>query len=204
MKRANPYEAALEAWLLGRRVPYVAVDETRRSLLGGQSLKSLDFLLTSSQGVTWLVDVKGRRFSGGRAGRYWKNWTTLEDVRGLAQWECLLGAAGRGLFVFAYEVRGDRAPVAWDELFLYRDRLYAFLATPVAEYAQAARLLSPRWGTVCMPAAQFRRLARPLAEVLAGSSAATPSTPLPTCGPSWAGFEDDLDVASGAAERLPM
>lgn len=202
MKRANPYEAALEAWLLARRVPYVAVDESRRSMLGGQSLKSLDFLLTSAQGLTWLIDVKGRKFSGGQSGQYWKNWTTLEDVRGLAQWECLLGATGRGLFVFAYEVQGDRAPLAWDQLFLHRDRLYAFLATPVALYSRFARLVSPKWGTVCVPTAMFRQLARPLAEVLTSPVSPTRTDASPDCGPSWSHFEDDLNCTTGVTGSL--
>ena len=42
--RDNHYEAAFEEYLRSRGVPYVAVDEAKRSVLSnGASIKSLDF-----------------------------------------------------------------------------------------------------------------------------------------------------------------
>lgn len=42
--RDNHYESAFEAFIRSRGVPYVAVDEAKRSLLSdGASIKSLDF-----------------------------------------------------------------------------------------------------------------------------------------------------------------
>lgn len=64
--RDNHYEAAFEEFLRSHGVPYVAVDEARRSLLSdGRSIKSLDFIVAAPGGATWLVDVKGRRFPSG-------------------------------------------------------------------------------------------------------------------------------------------
>ena len=40
------YEAAFEAFLRSRRLPYIAVDEARRSLVADGSLKSLDFIVS--------------------------------------------------------------------------------------------------------------------------------------------------------------
>src|SRR3989304_3992630 len=101
--RDNHYEAAFEAYLRDRRLPYVAVDEGKRSLLaGGESIKSLDFIVSSPGAVTWLVDVKGRRFpSGDEQKQYWKNWSPREDLKSLGQWEQLFGEGFRGLFLFA-------------------------------------------------------------------------------------------------------
>ena len=66
--RNNHYEAAFEEFLRQRGVPYVAVDEARRSLLGGDaSLKSLDYIVSAPGELTWLVDVKGRKFPSGDA-----------------------------------------------------------------------------------------------------------------------------------------
>ncbi len=72
MKRNNHYEAAVEEFLRERRVAYVAVDESRRSLLGDESLKSLDFIIHGTCGVRWLVDVKVaafRRACGSNTGK---------------------------------------------------------------------------------------------------------------------------------------
>jgi len=73
--RDNHYEAAFEEYLRNRGVPYVAVDEAKRSVLSdGASIKSLDFIVSSPGPVSWLVDVKGRKFpSGDIQKQYWKS-----------------------------------------------------------------------------------------------------------------------------------
>src|SRR5713226_2722006 len=65
MDRSNHYEAAFEAYLQWHRLCYVAVDETRRSMLGEERIKSLDFIVYGERGARLLVDVKGRRFPSG-------------------------------------------------------------------------------------------------------------------------------------------
>lgn len=166
--RDNHYEAAFEEFLRRSGVPYVAVDEAKRSLMSdGASIKSLDFIVSAPRQTTWLVDVKGRRFpSGDVQKQYWKNWSTRDDLRSLAQWESLFGQNFRGLFVFAYDVLGDRAPLPAEELFEFRGSLYGFIAVPLLDYAGHARPISPKWDTWAMPATEFRRFARPLAELL--------------------------------------
>jgi hypothetical protein len=166
--RDNHYEAAFEEYLRGHGVPYVAVDEARRSLLSsGASIKSLDFIVSAPGQIAWLVDVKGRRFpSGDEQKQYWKNWSTADDLRSLAQWEKLFGPTFRGLFVFAYDVLGERAPLPTEELFGHRGKLYGFVAVPLSAYLGHARMISPRWDTLAMPTAEFRRHARPLDELL--------------------------------------
>ncbi len=166
--RDNHYEAAFEEFLRSRGVPYVAVDEAKRSLLSnGASIKSLDFIVSAPAQVTWLVDVKGRRFpSGDVQKQYWKNWSTRDDLRSLAQWEGLFGASFRGLFVFAYDVLGDRSPLRAEELFEHRGSLYGFVAVTLSDYAGHAHPISPRWDTWAMSAGDFRRFARPLTELL--------------------------------------
>ena len=74
--RDNHYEAAFEEYLRSRGVPYVAVDEAKRSVLSdGASIKSLDFIVSNPAAVSWLVDVKGRKFpSGDIQKQYWKNF----------------------------------------------------------------------------------------------------------------------------------
>lgn len=159
--RENHYERAFEEFLRLRRVAYVAVDESRRSLLGDASLKSLDFLVSTPGGGAWLVDVKGRKFPSGGQKQYWKNWSTRDDLESLSGWESVFGAGFRGLFVFAYHVVGDVAPMPAEKLFRYRDSWYGFIGVPLRDYAAHARRISPRWGTVALPTDTFRRLAEP-------------------------------------------
>jgi len=176
--RDNHYEAAFEQYLRSRGVPYVAVDEAKRSLLSdGASIKSLDFIVSAPAGTIWLVDVKGRRFpSGEEQKQYWKNWSTRDDLASLAQWEALFGEGFCGLFVFAYDVLGDRAPLPAEQLFEHRGNLYGFVAIRLSDYAGCAHLISPSWDTVAMPTAEFRRLARPLEKLLGVAGAEATAT----------------------------
>ena len=162
-KRENHYELAFEEYLRARKYPYVAVDEKRRSLIGGESLKSLDFIVSPVLGGSWLVDVKGRHFPAGKRGKqYWRNWSTRDDLRSLWRWERLFGERFAGLFVFAYQVVGDRAPLPAERLFEFRNSLYGFIGIRVTDYARSCRPLSSKWDTVTVPSVAFRELAAPV------------------------------------------
>jgi hypothetical protein len=170
-KRDNHYEAAFEAWLRWLRVPYVAVDESHRAASPsatrqGRTLKSLDFIVSClDRPANWLIDVKGRQFP--TAGhQFWRNWSTLDELESLAGWEELFGSRSAGLLVFAYNVVGNVSPLPADELFVHYDSLYGFVGIRLDHYASFAQRLSPRWGTVTVPVAQFRSLARPVRELL--------------------------------------
>ncbi len=160
--RDNHYEAAFEEFLRQRRVAYVAVDEAKRSVLAEGSLKSLDFIVSVPGAGSWLVDVKGRHFPSGEQKQYWKNWSTRDDLYSLAAWERLFGESFGGLFVFAYNVIGDRAPLPAEQLFSFRGGLYGFIGIRLKEYAEHARAISPSWDTVAVPALKFRELAAPI------------------------------------------
>jgi hypothetical protein len=144
--RDNLYEAAFEEFLRARRIPYVAVDEAKRTLLGDGSLKSLDFIVSPAEGISWLIDVKGRRFptASGEGCQYWKNWSTRDDLRSLAAWQRLFGSGFRG-------------------------NLYGFLGIALEEYAYYARPISLAWDTVAMPTARFRQIAVPVDRLFARS-----------------------------------
>src|SRR5476651_756089 len=93
MDRSNPYETAFEAFLREQGLCYVAVDETRRAVLGDVPVKNLDFIVLGPTGAKLLVDVKGRQFPGGPAEkpRYvWESWATRDDLDGLTHWQSLL------------------------------------------------------------------------------------------------------------------
>ena len=159
-KRHNHYEAAFENWLRDRRVPYVAVDEARRSLVADGSLKSVDYLVSPPGAESLIVDIKGRQFpSGKKHKQYWRNWSTRDDLRSLAEWARYFGPGFTPVLVFAYHVTSDRSPVPLDQLWTAGDRTYGFIAIRLAEYLLAARTLSAKWDTVSMPTAEFREKA---------------------------------------------
>jgi hypothetical protein len=166
MDRDNHYERAFQAYLQHHQLGYVAVDQTRRSLWGPAPVKSLDFILFGEGDARYVIDVKGRRYPGGKAPRLrytWECWTPREDVDGLERWAELSGPSYRGLFVFMYHVLPSVVlPENIPDLWTWRDRRYLLRAVPSADYRTAMRGRSPSWQTVTLPQAAFRSLVRPL------------------------------------------
>jgi hypothetical protein len=166
MDRSNHYEVAFESYLQQQRLCYVAVDETRRALMGDSPVKSLDFMVFGRDGARLVIDVKGRRFPAGpprRPRRVWECWSFREDIDGLERWSSLAGPGYRGLLVFAYHLHAsvtlsDDTP----DLHVSRGRRYLFRAVEVADYRRHMRVRSPRWHTVTLPRDVYRSLVRPL------------------------------------------
>jgi hypothetical protein len=165
MDRSNHYEAAFEAYLQWHRLCYVAVDETRRAWLGDARVKNLDFIVHGEAGARLVVDVKGRRFPSGSAGRQrrvWECWSTRDDIDGLGRWAELFGPGYLGLLVFIYQLLPSVAlDDATDDLWTWRGKRYLLRAVAVEDYRRHMRVRSPKWETVGLPQAAFRALVRP-------------------------------------------
>ncbi len=171
MDRHNHYEAAFAAFLRDKRVTHVAVDESRRSYEGDhQSIKSVDFIVHGREGERFVVDIKGRRFPGGKPEkpkRTWECWATQADVTDAQHWASKFGTGYRALFIFSYHLVSEELDKYQDEtLWTWQDKRYCLRAIPVDEYAQAMRIRSSKWGTVYLPTSEFHRLARPLSDLL--------------------------------------
>jgi hypothetical protein len=158
--RSIHYEAAFEAFLRHRGVPYVAVDEAKRALFSEAKLKSFDFVVYSKAGPNLLIDVKGRtcRNKGSRSG--FETWTSEQDVTDLMQWEQVFGAGFTAILSFVYWIDPPLQPA--EGMFEFRDRWYLLMGIDLAEYRNHMRRRSAKWETVALPAADFKSLARPL------------------------------------------
>lgn len=161
-QRRFHYEQAFEHYLRVNRVPYVAVDEARKSLLpaGDElgSLKSFDFVVYGPT-CNMLIDVKGRKHVA-RAGRRLENWVTEEDVAALTRWSTLFGPGFDAVFLFVYWCDDQPPDALFEEMFEYAGRWYALRAVPLRAYADAMRPRSLRWNTVSVPRQSFDRISR--------------------------------------------
>lgn len=175
MDRRNPYEAAFETYLRRRRIGYIAVDETRRSELDEEPVKSLDFVVMAP-GRRLLVDVKGRRFPGGTADqprKVWETWATREDVAGLHRWAAGLAPAAEGVFAFVYHIQpGYRVEDAADQI-EHRGESYLVRAVSLDDYRRMMRPRSEKWDTVHLSRDDFRDVVRPFSEFLTPCEALT-------------------------------
>lgn len=168
VNRLVHYEAAFEDFLRVRGVPYVAVDEAKKALFADAALKSFDFVVYSAAGLNLLVDVKGRKFpylSRGQR-RYWENWVEQDDLADLARWEEVFGRDFQAMLVFAYRLGDPREAAKFADVHLFRQEFYGFVAVPAELYARHARLRSPAWQTVTMPARLFREMMAPVSSYL--------------------------------------
>jgi hypothetical protein len=166
MDRSNHYEAAFEAWLQQQQLCYVAVDETRRSMLGNQFVKSLDFIVHGPYSARLVIDVKGRRFPCGppeKRRRVWESWSTQDDIDCLSRWAARFGPGYQGLLVFAYHVLPEiELPAETEDLFEWRGKRYLLRAVDIEDYSRHLRVRSPKWGTVYVPGVIFRDLVHPV------------------------------------------
>ena len=179
MTRDNRYEAAFEAFLRGRGVGVVVVDEAKRTFLGPADVKSPDVVVVGPGNTRLVVDVKGRKFPGGSADKprkVWQNWSTEEDVIGLIRWAAAFGPSYRGVFAFAYRIVPPFAlPAGTADVFEFEDKTYLFRGIDVNSYRRAMKPRSRRWGTVHLPVAAFRTLVRPFTDFLAPSNVRSPA-----------------------------
>src|SRR5436305_5338406 len=108
--RTVHYEAAFEAFLRQKGVPYVAVDEAKKALFANAKLKSFDFVVYSKNGPNLLIDVKGRQQRESATKRSYESWTTERDVTDLLQWEQVFGEGFRAVLAFIYWIDAPLAP----------------------------------------------------------------------------------------------
>lgn len=177
-QRSVHYEAAFEDYLRSQGWPYVAVDESKKAILGKSAIKSFDFLVYSATGANLLCDVKGRKFPAGAgagsadgapvrgATRTWENWITRQDVEGLRQWQQVFGGDFAATLVFAYWLQGPPQRSPFSEVHLFRSRHYAFVGVDLENYVAFAKPRSAKWQTIAVSAAEFGRLAKDIGSFL--------------------------------------
>lgn len=158
--RTVHYEAAFEAYLRHRGIPYVAVDEAKKALFANAKLKSFDFVVYNKSGNNLLVDVKGRSCRNGTSKRSFETWTPQRDVEDLMQWEQVFGDGFKAVLTFIYWIDAPLTPEPG--MFEFRDKWYLLLGVDLGEYRNHMRRRSPKWETVALPAEDFRQLARPI------------------------------------------
>ncbi len=167
VKRNNHYETAFEAFLRERKLPYVAVDESKRALFSGAKLKSFDFVVYSRGGPNLLVDVKGRKARGDRP--TFQTWAQRRDVDDLYQWERIFGDEFCALFAFVHEVDPLLTPPPGYFTFAASDgveRAYQIRGIALRQYRDLMTRRSEKWDTVSVPHAEFLAHAKPIEDWL--------------------------------------
>ena len=170
--RSVHYEAAFDDYLRSRGWPHVPIDQTQRAAFAGASMKSFDFVIYSSTGPNILADVKGRKFPDSIPGkkrgtaRTWENWITRQDIGGLRQWQRVFGDNFIAVLVFAYWLQGPPQRSPFEDVHLFGDKYYAFVAMELEDYVQAAGPRSKKWQTITVATDDFARQVRDIVSFL--------------------------------------
>lgn len=157
----NHYERAFENWLRDNHIQYVAVDEKKRAAFADSRIKSFDFLLYLPNGQIIITEVKGRKFKGTSLAELagLECWVTTDDIDGLTDWQKVFGSAHQAVFVFAYKIQNVDVDFDGREFYDSGAGRYIFFCVKLDDYRRFMKQRSPKWQTVTLPAAQFRRCA---------------------------------------------
>ncbi len=180
-QRRHHYEHAFERFLRDQRVPYISVDEAKKSLLPGRArcvtregdekprkLKNFDFVIYG-EGGNLLVEIKGRRLprirlkDGTPAKPRMESWVTLDDIDALRRWRRLFGPDFEPVFVFMYWCDDVPPDGLFVETIAHKGRWYTMRCIGLEQYTGAMRVRSPKWGTMNLRTSDFERLSRPFA-----------------------------------------
>lgn len=178
-QRRHHYEHAFEGFLRDQRVPYISVDEAKKSLLpertrmttracdaAPEKLKNFDFVIYG-EGGNLLVEVKGRRLpkvrlvDGTPAKPRMESWVTEDDIDALQRWRGLFGPEFEPMFVFMYWCDDVPPDGLFVETVVSRGRWYTMRCIDLDSYMGAMKVRSPKWGTMNLSTADFERLSRP-------------------------------------------
>jgi len=170
-QQANIYEQAFECFLTENKLPFVWIDQSKCLKFAGGPVKNFDFLIGPESDAPLLIELKGRSFKGiSLAGlKGLDGWVTFADVQSLSYWLDQFQKdtpAAKAVFVFAFRFANmDIETDGWP-LYDYAGKRFLFLAIPLQKYAGAMKIRSPKWQTVVINAADFRRHAIPVSDIL--------------------------------------
>lgn len=169
--QANKYEIVFESYLAENRIPYISVDQQKRNNFLRNSVKSFDFLVYPSADRMIIVEVKGRKFKGStlKGLKGLQCWIGIDDVHGLSQWQRVLEKDRtdvRTLIVFVYEFEHIDVETDGLEVYDFDNRRYFFLCVFLDDYSRRLKRRSRSWKTVFVSADDFRKVARPVSDVL--------------------------------------
>src|SRR5262249_28089407 len=142
---------------------------------------SLDFVVVGPETSKLVVDVKGRKFPGGPAGKpprkVWQNWSTRGDVDGIAKWAGIFGQEFRGVLAFVYHIQPSvELPDGTPDLFQFRDKSYLMRGIEVEDYQRLMKPRSEKWGTVHLSVECFRSCIQPFSAFLEEHHPSVPTT----------------------------
>ena len=153
------YELMFEEFLRSNEILYIAVDENRKPLVDGHTVKNFDFIVSSFNGK-FLVDVKGKKFSA----RVWDNWVHGDDLTGLRIWGNHFNAFVPLLVIpYLVETKEDFEMLKkYGDVRKFKGQKYVVVAVTLSDFYSHAKLRSKKWKAIYVPKNEFIEICKPL------------------------------------------
>lgn len=156
----NHYEQAFSGWLIETGVRALAVEQARRPVYQGVTLKNFDVLVEGADGVLAL-DVKGRRD---------RPWVSRTDLFSMMGWNSLLQGKAQPGFLFAFYTPMHALAGRVADLACTRHEtpagVYRYCLLGLADAQRLAKPRSASWATLDFEWGGFARAVMPLDTLL--------------------------------------
>lgn len=161
-KRAH-YEQAFEALLRQSQIPYIAINESKRPVIKGKTIKNFDFIVYSSKG-SYLIDIKGKYFpyKYKKSLNYWENWIKTDDIEGLRFWQRISGRGFESIIVYPYLIRYKEDKKHFKNVFNFKNNSYGIVGIELNKYLKNSKPRSVRWNAISVSREKFKNLVKPI------------------------------------------
>jgi len=154
------YENMFETQLRTRGILYLAIDERKRPVYDGTSVKNFDFIVSSFNGK-FLIDIKGKQFSYGIHRSGWENWIRPDDISGLKLWANHFNAF-TPVLVYTYLLSDASFTSQFTDIYKYAGSLYGIVGIELATYFVNAKPRSRSWDAIYVSRRRFPQLVKPI------------------------------------------
>lgn len=168
MKRTgnhSHYENAVEAYLINRKVSYLAINEGKKALANNKKVKNFDFLINAKKRLK-AIDIKGKQFGySGAPYNLWENWILEQDIQGLENWQKEFkknGITVEPIFIYAYKLRDKSHHDLFEVTHKHKGKTYGLVAISLKDYKKHLKIRSQSPKSVCVSRKVFAEIVKPI------------------------------------------
>lgn len=157
------YELCFETILRKNRIPYIAINESKRPVVKGKAIKNFDFIVYSRKGK-YLIDIKGKFFpyEYNRSLNYWENWVGADDLVGLKYWQKIFGKGFKSIIVYPYLIKYQKDEGNFSKVYHFKNHSYGIVGIELNKYLKNSKQRSEKWRAISVSREKFKKLVSPI------------------------------------------
>jgi len=168
MKRTgnhSHYENAIEAYLIEKKISYLAINEGKRVLANNKKVKNFDFLINSKRKLK-AIDIKGKRFGYDKTpSNLWENWINELDIISLEAWQKEFKKTGVNIepvLFYAYHLRSKKQHDLFKITYKFKRKTYGLVGISLKDYKKHLKPRSNSPKGVYVSRTTFAKIVKPI------------------------------------------